>query len=342
MSAGRNVVVAEERKRRVLRAIVEGYVATHEPVASTALANHGGLGVSSATIRNDMAQLEDEGLITQPHTSAGRIPTDKGYRRFVDHLTTSSLGDPDRRAISTFLEDAVDVSDVVERSVKLLSQLTRQVAVIQYPAVREATVRRVEMVHASPDRALVVVVSSDARVDQTTVALGADVDDEEFERAAAEVAREAVGLSPAELGRVLTQWAERSRLAWAPTVVQAIVSTSRGGTVERVVFAGSSHLAGPDSDLDSDQIAPVLEALEEQVILLQLLHEMSSDQSEVAVRIGKETRTPALAGTSVIAAGYGGQQPSLVGAIGPTRMDYPGTMAAVRAVARYLTRAMDE
>src|SRR5690554_8169079 len=111
-----------------------------------------------------MAALEEEGLIMQPHTSAGRIPTDKGYRAFVDALASSALGDPHKRAIQTFLSDAVDLNDVVERSVRLLSQLTRQVAVVQYPTLRESAVRRVELVRMGPDRALVVVVSADARV----------------------------------------------------------------------------------------------------------------------------------------------------------------------------------
>ena len=141
----------EERRLAVLRAIVEDFVATEEPVGSKALVERHGLNVSPATVRNDMAALEDEGYITQPHTSAGRVPTDKGYRLFVDRLTTvKPMSVAEKRAISTFLDGAVDLDDVVNRSVRVLSQLTRQVAVVQYPTLSRSTVRHVELVRAGP------------------------------------------------------------------------------------------------------------------------------------------------------------------------------------------------
>src|SRR5689334_24421482 len=145
----------DERKLEVLRAIVEDYVATQEPVGSKALVERHGLGVSSATVRNDMAVLEEEGYITQPHTSAGRVPTDKGYRLFVDRLTTvKPMSQAERRAIASFLDGAVDLDDVVQRSVRVLSQLTRQVAVVQYPSLSRSTVRHIEVVPLTPTRLL--------------------------------------------------------------------------------------------------------------------------------------------------------------------------------------------
>ncbi|MFO7243744.1 MAG: heat-inducible transcriptional repressor HrcA [Actinomycetes bacterium] len=333
--------MSDERRVAVLRAIVEDYVSTREPVGSKALAAHHDLGVSPATIRNDMAALEEEGLIMQPHTSAGRIPTDKGYRAFVDALASSALGDPHKRAIQTFLSDAVDLNDVIERSVRLLSQLTRQVAVVQYPSVRESAVRRVELVRLGTDRALAVVVSADARVEQATVDIPAALTDDEFERIAREVNEASVGRTPAPLELALHEWAARKvDMPWCRALADAVVGAARGGTVEKVVFAGTGNLTRSAGDLESDQIAQVLDALEEQVVLLRLLHEMSKD-GEVSVRIGAENQHDALNRTSIVAAGYGREgQVSLLGALGPTRMDYPGTMAAVRAVARYLSTAV--
>src|SRR6478609_6720544 len=134
----------EERRLAVLRAIVEDYVQTGEPVGSKALVERHGLGVSPATVRNDMAALEEEGYIAQPHTSAGRVPTDKGYRLFVDRLTTvRSMSAAEKRAITSILDGAVDLDDVVQRSVRLLAQLTRQVAIVQYPTLSHSTVRHV-------------------------------------------------------------------------------------------------------------------------------------------------------------------------------------------------------
>ena len=128
--------MVEDRKLAVLRAIVEDYVATQEPVGSKALVDRHRLGVSPATVRNDMAALEEEGFITQPHTSAGRIPTDKGYRLFVDRLSqVKPLSAAEKRAIASLLEGAIDLDDVVQRSVRLLAQLTRQVAIVQYPTL---------------------------------------------------------------------------------------------------------------------------------------------------------------------------------------------------------------
>src|ERR1051325_832705 len=139
--------MSEERKLAVLRAIVEDYVQTKEPVGSRTIADRHALGVSPATIRNDMAALEDEGYIAQPHTSAGRVPTDKGYRLFVDRLSTvKPLSTAEKRAIQSLLDGAVDLDDVVDRTVRLLAQLTRQVALVQYPSLSRSTVRHIELV----------------------------------------------------------------------------------------------------------------------------------------------------------------------------------------------------
>src|SRR6188768_2922388 len=168
----------DERRLAVLRAIVEDYVSTQEPVGSKALVERHGLGVSPATIRNDMAALEEEGFITQPHTSAGRVPTDKGYRLFVDRLTTvKPMSAAEKRAIATILDGAVDLDDVVNRSVRLLAQLTRQVAVVQYPTLSRSTVRHVEVVALAPSRLLVVLILSTGRVEQRLVELSVGLDD---------------------------------------------------------------------------------------------------------------------------------------------------------------------
>ena len=171
--------MSEDRRLAVLRAIVEDYVATHEPVGSRALVDRHHLNVSSATVRNDMAALEDEGFIAQPHTSAGRIPTDKGYRLFVDQLTeVRALSTPERRAIQNFLEGAFDLDEVVDRSVRLLAQLTRQVAVVQYPSLPRSSVRHVELVSLLPTRVMVVVIASTGRIEQRVVDLETPMSEE--------------------------------------------------------------------------------------------------------------------------------------------------------------------
>jgi heat-inducible transcriptional repressor len=338
--------MVEDRKLAVLRAIVEDYVATQEPVGSKALVDRHQLGVSPATVRNDMAALEEEGLITQPHTSAGRIPTDKGYRLFVDRLSqVKPLSAAEKRAIATLLEGAIDLDDVVQRSVRLLAQLTRQVAIVQYPVLSRSTVRHVEVVPLTAARLLVVLILSTGRVEQRVVEVPDQLDEEQVADVRTRLNRAIVGerlpSAAAELA-VLPEEFEADRRGTVSAVVAALVEAiSDHRSDERVVVGGTANLARFGDGFDV-AIRPMLEALEEQVVLLKLLGEASS--SSVTVRIGHEGPYEELATTSVVATGYGPGEEALaaLGIVGPTRMDYPGTMAAVRAVARYVGRILDE
>ena len=166
------------RRLEILRAIVDEYVATQEPVGSKAIADRHGLGISPATIRNEMAVLEEEGLIAQPHTSAGRIPTDSGYRLFVDRIeTVKPLSAAERRAIETFLEGALDLDDVVMRTVRLLADVTKQVAVVQYPSMIKSKVRHVELVSLTTSRLMIILITDSGRVEQRVVELSTEVND---------------------------------------------------------------------------------------------------------------------------------------------------------------------
>jgi heat-inducible transcriptional repressor len=338
--------MVEERKLAVLRAIVEDYVATQEPVGSKALVDRHQLGVSPATVRNDMAALEEEGFITQPHTSAGRIPTDKGYRLFVDRLTqVKPLSAAERRAITTLLEGAIDLDDVVQRSVRLLAQLTRQVAIVQYPTLSRSTVRHVEMVPLGTARVLLVLILSTGRVEQRVVELPETLDDDRIADLRTRLNRAVVGERLADAtARLVTlpdefEPAQRGPVAVLVATLVAAMSDHRSD--ERVVVGGTANLAHFGEGFDV-AIRPMLEALEEHVVLLKLLGEASSET--VTVRIGHEGPYQELAATSVVASGYGPGEEALatLGIVGPTRMDYPGTMAAVRAVARYVSRILDE
>ncbi|WP_028471776.1 heat-inducible transcriptional repressor HrcA [Nocardioides alkalitolerans] len=353
--------MVEDRRLAVLRAIVEDYVSTEEPVGSKALVDRHGLGVSPATVRNDMAVLEEEGLIQQPHTSAGRIPTDKGYRLFVDRLTTvKPLSAAERRAISTFLEGAADLDDVVRRSVRLLAQLTRQVAVVQYPTLSQSTVRHVEVVALTPSRLLVVLILSSGRVEQRLVELARPLSDDQVADLRSRVNRAVVGQRLAAAADALAGLrpdVPEASGGLAPThdlgtpppdvatdeVVSVLVDAlADHSSDQRVVVGGTANLARFGDGFDI-VMRPMLEALEEQVVLLKLLGEASTGGA-VTVRIGAEGPLQELAGTSVVTTGYGPTSEALaaLGIVGPTRMDYPGTMAAVRAVARYMSRILDE
>jgi heat-inducible transcriptional repressor len=339
--------VSEDRKLAVLRAIVEDYVATQEPVGSRALVDRHQLGVSPATVRNDMAALEEEGFITQPHTSAGRIPTDKGYRLFVDRLSSvKPLSAAEKRAIATLLEGAVDLDDVVQRSVRLLAQLTRQVAVVQYPTLSRSTVRHIEVVPLTGTRLLLVLILSTGRVEQRVVELPDALDEPDVADLRSRLNLNVLGERLADASDKLVQLPDEfepgKRAPIAALVASLVEAMSDHRSDERVAVGGTANLARFGDGFDTS-IRPMLEALEEHVVLLKLLGEATSP-STVTVRIGHEGPYQELATTSVVATGYGPGDEALaaLGIVGPTRMDYPGTMAAVRAVARYVSRILDE
>ncbi len=335
----------EDRRLAVLRAIVEDYVSTREPVGSKALVDRHSLGVSPATVRNDMAALEEDGFIAQPHTSAGRVPTDKGYRLFVDKLASlRPLSTAEKRAISTFLEGAVDVDDVVQRSVRILAQLTRQVAIVQYPSLTRSTVRHVELVTLAPSRLLLVLITSSGRVEQRVIEPPVPVGDAFVADLRARLNTATLGRRLADAAQRISELAETFPLTDRPVVsvvVTALVEAfSDERSDERVAIGGTANLMRFGDDFDSS-IRPVLEALEEHVVLLKLLGEATSP-SALTVRIGHEVPYDELSTTSVVATGYGMEESlAALGVMGPTRMDYPGTMAAVRAVARYVSRTLN-
>jgi heat-inducible transcriptional repressor len=336
--------VLDDRKLAVLRAIVEDFVSTNEPVGSKNLVDRHNLDVSPATIRNDMAVLEEQGYIVQPHTSAGRVPTEQGYRLFVDRLSgIKPLSAAERRAIETFLAGAYDLDDVVMRTVRLLAQLTRQVAVVQYPSLGRSAVRHIELVPLSSRRLLLVLITDTGRVEQRTVEMPAKIAEESIGRLRTVLNAQLSGRNLADVASILSELPERIDPAERPNaaaVFSMIVETLVERHDERVVVGGAANLTQADF---SRGLREVLEALEEQVVLMRLLGE-SGDHSAVTVRIGSENEVDGLRSTSLVTTGYGTGEFVLarLGVLGPTRMDYPTAMGAVRAVARYVGQILAE
>jgi heat-inducible transcriptional repressor len=339
-------VAHDERRLQVLRAIVQDYVSTNDPVGSKALAERHDLGVSPATIRNDMAVLEEQGYIAQPHTSAGRVPTDKGYRMFVDRLSAvKPLSAAERKAIERFLDGAVDLHDVLGRSVRLLAQLTRQVAVVQYPTLSRSAVRHLEVVQVAGSRLLLVLITDTGRVEQRVVEVPVDVDVESVAELRTLLNSAFTGAKLADAAGLVPDLVET-----APPHLRTLVAAVSAALIEtlvepgedRLVVGGTANLTRTALDLPGT-VRPILEALEEQVVVLKLISEVDTDGT-VVVRIGEENAHEALTGASVVSVGYGSPDRALggLGIVGPTRMDYPTNMAAVRAVARYVGQLLAE
>jgi heat-inducible transcriptional repressor len=318
-------------------------VSTTEPVGSKSLVDRHHFEVSSATIRNDMAVLEEQGFIAQPHTSAGRVPTDKGYRLFVDRLSgVKPLSAAERRAIESFLAGAYSLDDVVARTVRLLVQLTRQVAVVQYPSLTRSSIKHIELVSLAPTKLLLVLITDTGRVEQCSIDLPEPWSDESVSHVRAVVNAALDGRRLSEAAALVGTLDDRippDERANAGAVFSALLDSLVERHEERIVFGGAANLAANDF---SKGLRDVLEALEEQVVLMRLLGE--ADPAILTVRIGAENPVEGLRSTSVVTTGYGsgGQALAKLGVLGPTRMDYPGTMGAVRAVARYVGKILME
>jgi heat-inducible transcriptional repressor len=333
---------ADDRRFEVLRAIVADFVSTKEPIGSKSLVERHNLGVSSATVRNDMAVLEAEGYIAQPHTSSGRVPTEKGYREFVDRLDdVKPMSSAERRAILTFLESGVDLDDVLRRAVKLLAQLTRQVAIVQYPTLSTSTVRHLEVVALTPARLLLVVITDSGRVDQRIVELGDAIDDVQLsqlrERLGQALEGKPITTASVAVSDLASQLVGHGSLGDAVgRAATVLVETLVEHGEERLLLGGTANLTHNTADFGGS-LRSVLEALEEQVVVLRLLA-AQQEAGKVTVRIGHETAAEQMAGTSVVSTAYGssGKVFGGMGVVGPTRMDYPGTIANVAAVALYI------
>lgn len=332
-----------ERRREVLRGIVVEHVRTTEPVSSKTVAHRYVPQVSSATIRNDMAILEKDGLIVQPHTSAGRIPTEAGYRAFVDGLgPTELLAGAQSRGVAADLALADDFDDAIQKAVRALSRLAQQAAVVEYPDLALTSIHRVELVPLPAGRVLVLLVSSTGRVVERPVTLGADKDWVPTGDDLDAMKRTLNALLAGEAGSVVRRRLEVLEQSFPP--VQAQVVRAVGDVIgellapltpSKIATAGVAHLARVGIDLTD--VAEVLELLDEQATLLRVLEDVHTQP--VQVTIGTENKHEQLSATSLVSATYDVPSPgaSHLGVIGPTRMDYARSLAAVETVAQCLS-----
>ena len=329
----------------VLRVIVEDYVASREPVGSKSIVERHGFGVSAATIRNDMAALEDANLIHAPHTSAGRVPTDLGYRTFVDGLSdVKPLTRVQLTAIERFLDESLDLDDFLSRTVRLLSNLTNQVAMVQYPVLGKETVAHLELLPFAARRIMCVLITTSGRVDKTVLELAADIDESSLADLRARINSAIQGTDLTTASATLDELAKSlapELVAVLVTVRDALVGQIDAQRSDRLIVAGTPQLVRAEGDF-SRSIAPVMDAIEEQVILLKLFGEMGREDDR-GVRIGREL-SDELSDTAIVSAAYTATSgdTARIAVLGPTRMNYSLNMAAVEAVARYISTVLGE
>lgn len=328
-----------DRRQKVLAALIEEYVARALPVGSCTLTKHYKLGVSPATVRNELSVLEDGGYITQPHTSAGRIPTDFGYRAFVDNLLLNGLIANDERyktIVSQLRNSANELDELLERTSSALARLTNCLSIVIAPSALDVHIKQLSLISLTPRRALVVLVTEEGQVFNRQIEFGEDVSSDALAQVQNFLGNIFCGKSFQEMESASEQtMVEAFRDPLVRMVVDEVFFCLQEGEISRFHRLGISSLLTQPEFRQSQALLPIMKVLENDTVLLQILDEASGKSEGIPkVTIGSENTTEEFAGVSMVASRYGrGESAGVVAVIGPTRMDYSKVIRAV-SVAR--------
>ncbi|MCR5583478.1 MAG: heat-inducible transcriptional repressor HrcA [Eggerthellaceae bacterium] len=330
-----------DRRQRVLAALIEEYVSRALPVGSRTLVENYNLGVSSATVRNELSVLEDDGYITQPHTSAGRIPTDIGYRSFVDDLLKTQFAGQDldedaRRAAENLRDSASELDDLIEKTTAALARFTNNLTIVLPPSTLRLDIKQITFVSLTPNRVLAIIVTEDGQVLNRHIEFVDEVDSLDLAHAQEVLNRVFAGRGLAEIRADFDE--ETAELLHSPLVsvlFEEVLACLREGDTGHARRLGLSTMVKQPEFERAQNLMPVLEVLEDDTVLMQILKDSPADST--SVRIGHENAPSQLSGVSVIAGRYGrGASEGVVAVIGPTRMDYAQVIRAVNVARRAL------
>lgn len=335
------------RHQGVLRAIVLDYIRTAEPVGSRTISRRYGFSLSPATIRTTMADLEELGYVAQPYTSAGRVPTDRGYRFYVDALMERpQLSDAEVRRIEQYVGPAGEVEEMLREVGKLLSALSPYVAVVMAPRLQESPFRRVEFVLLAPDRVLVILLAEAGLVHHKVIAVDEAMSQDELDRIAGYLTDLLHGRSLREVRDLLLAQMAEEKAQYDRMLARALRFGAKALEAEAeadLFVAGAAHLADQPEFADIAKMRALFAAFEEKSKLVKILNECLTG-GDFRIFIGSEMPVREIQGLSVIAAPYRRRDRVLgvLGVLGPTRMDYGRALALVETTARLLTRALTE
>lgn len=326
-----------DRRQIVLRALIEEYIARALPVGSRTLVERYNLGISSATVRNELSLLEEMGYLAQPHTSAGRIPTDFGYRAFVDELLSESDPDNGEDALARELrESASDLDDLMDRISQALARFTDCMTLLVPPRILSVDIRLVNLVLLTPQRLLTVIVTEDGQVFDRQMDLPRDYSQDEIGKTQEALNNILVGTSLSSTSGELPLGASGVHDDLFRMVMAEILACLKDQNAIKAHPLGISHLLGKPEFSDSSCLMPVLEELEGDTMLLRVFNDAAASEEPV-VRIGHENDSEALSSVSLIANRFGEAEHSgLILIVGPTRMDYSQVLKAVRAARNVL------
>lgn len=330
-----------QRKQQVLEAVVEDHIVTAGPVSSRSIARKYHLGVSPATIRNEMADLEELGLIEQPHTSSGRIPSQQGYRFYVDRLMRKSglTADEEERIHTIFARQAWELALIVQQTLKLVTQLTDYLVFFSGPQLEHTALQQVQLIPLGPERALMVIISETGWVESKFVDFTFPVSADDLEQVAGVLNRHFRGLIFSQITRTLFrsvyhELARQRQLV--DHVLEIMDSLSSREYFDGLCLGGTRNVLKMPEYRDVQQVRKLLDLVEGGQTLREILHETAT--GGITVRIGRENRQDQIQDCSVISAVYllGGNTIGAMGLLGPVRMDY----ARASAVVEYITRSL--
>ena len=332
------------RQERVLRTVIEEYIATGAPVGSKHLSEHHGFGVAASTIRNDLADLEDMGMLAHPHTSAGRVPTDAGYRHYVDAVA----GERREAQPALLLERdraRSEIDDALRETAEALSRVTELMAVVSAPAVTTSSLRHIEVLALQPRLVMVVLITTSGQVTKRVFDFAGPVDEGLAEFARVYLNERLLGaqLGTRRIAAVFESPDLRPKERVFLDALRPAFDAGGPGDVEGLHLGGASRLLDNLTRQGAGHLNELLEMLEHRYNLLELLAEALREDG-VYLRIGHELTPPSLQACSMVAANYGVANRNLgtVSVLGPTRMDYQRVIATVRATADGLSAYLEE
>lgn len=330
-----------DRRQLVLRALIEEYIARAIPVGSRTITEHYKLGVSPATVRNDLSALEEEGYISQPHTSAGRIPTDIGYRAFVDDLLASDIlkdQHPYEKIVNQLRTSAAALDELIEKTSNELTRLTDCLSIITMPSVLMTNIRQISLISLTNYRALIVIVTNDGQVVNRQVGFSEEVSPEDIFEVQEILSKFFVGKTMKDVREsAYSEIVETLKNPRMRLILDEVVKCIKENDIGRMQRVGVSSLMRKPEFHDSTSLLPLMEILENDTVLFDVLDDEKSSSDNIIVKIGQENAAAELSGVSVIAGIYGrGESQGVVAVIGPTRMDYSCVIRAVRAAQNVL------
>ncbi|MEA4883510.1 MAG: heat-inducible transcriptional repressor HrcA [Clostridia bacterium] len=337
-----------ERSKSILRAVTDDYISTAEPVGSRTIAKKYGFGVSSATIRNEMADLEEEGYLEQPHASAGRIPSDKGYRFYVDSLMSGRglTGLEETRIHAEYLRRRDEVEALVKATAKILGDISQCASIVVGPAVKTAEIRHIQLVPLTSDTILVLVVTTAGLVEHKVLSMEHSMCAADLDSVSRILNNGLRGRTLAEIhGKVLSEVKDElvAYASFLEGMFELLLSTLHSSDEERVYVDGLMKLLGQPEFKEIDRARPVLEFLEsDEAVMMELAPAGARGLGGTRVSIGSENSRDELQACSVVSAPYGvdGRVIGSIAVIGPTRMDYPLAMTLVGHMAEGLSELL--